>query len=99
MAVTDRQRRDFETLGWFHLGRVFDASALEEIRKEYDRILSRPLRIGEDGKAPFDYSPLLHVQSQILCRYATARPLVEAPDRPSHGPFRPERRLRQLRLG
>ncbi len=78
MAVTDRQRRDFETLGWFHLGRVFDASALEEIRKEYDRILSRPLRIGEDGKAPFDYSPLLHVQSQILCRYATARPLVEA---------------------
>ena len=72
MALTPQQRSDFKELGWFHLGRVFDDSELEEIGAEYDRILARPLRLQERGKSPFEYSPLLHVQSAKLCRYATS---------------------------
>ena len=77
MATTPAQRQDFAERGWFHLGPVFGPAQLAEIRAEYDRILARPLRIGEDGKQPFEYSPMLHLQSEVLCRYATARPLVE----------------------
>ncbi len=76
MAVTSEQLRDFERLGWFHLGRVFTRDELDEIRREYDRILVHALRLGEDGKTPFEYSPLLHVQSPLLCRYATDPRLV-----------------------
>ncbi|MEE8491345.1 MAG: hypothetical protein V3S60_06865, partial [Acidimicrobiia bacterium] len=72
MALTPQQRRDFKELGWFHLGPVFDDSELEEIGAEYDRILARPLRLRERDKSPFEYSPLLHVQSAKLCRYATS---------------------------
>lgn len=75
--LSNEQRRAFEEVGWFHLGPVFDAEALEEIRREYDRILENPMRIGERGKRPFEYSPLLHIQSEVLCRYATHRRLVE----------------------
>lgn len=77
MATTERQRRELEQLGWFHLGPVFEPAELDEIRREYDRLLARPMRIGESGKAPFEYSPLLHVQSELLCRYAADRRLVE----------------------
>jgi len=76
VAITERQRREFEELGWFHIGPAFGAEELEEIRAAYDRILARPLRIGEASKTPFEYSPLLHVQSDTLCRYATDARLV-----------------------
>jgi len=76
LATSERQRCDFEDRGWFHVGAVFGAQELEEIRGEYDRILSRPLRIGEAEKTPFEYSPLLHVQSERLRRYATDPRLV-----------------------
>jgi phytanoyl-CoA hydroxylase len=77
VALSDSQRRDFEERGWFHLGPVFDARELEEIRKEYDRVLARPLRIGEDGKEPFHFSPMLHLQSERLQRAACSPRLVE----------------------
>jgi ectoine hydroxylase-related dioxygenase (phytanoyl-CoA dioxygenase family) len=77
-VVTSAQRREFEERGWFDLGPVFGAAALAEIGTEYDRILERALRIGERGKEPFEYSPLLHVQSPILCRHATHPALVGA---------------------
>lgn len=76
MAITAQQRRDFETLGWFHLGPVFPDDELRALRDEYDRILARPLLVGEHGKTPFEYSPLLHVQSPILRRFATDARLV-----------------------
>ncbi len=76
MPITPEQRRDFETLGWFHLGCVFSPSELAEVRAEYDRILLRPMRLQEAGKTPFEYSPLLHIQSAILCAYATSPALV-----------------------
>ena len=78
MALTADQTGEFRERGWFHLGRVFDDDALAEIRGEYDRILERPLRIGEQGKGPFEYSPLLHVQSPVLCRHATHPEIVAA---------------------
>ena len=77
MALSPEQQKDFEEVGFFHLGRVFEEPELDEIRAEYDRILSKPLRLGEQGKTPFDYSPLLHVQSPVLCRYATSPGLVK----------------------
>ena len=75
-SLTPAQIRDFRELGYFNLGRVFDDRELEEMRAEYDRILAQPLRIGERGKTPFDYSPLLHIQSHTLHRYATSPKLV-----------------------
>ncbi len=77
MGLSPEQRRDFRELGYFHLGAVFPAEALQEIRVEYDRLVASPLRIGERGKTPFHYSPLLQLQSQRMRGYATARPLVE----------------------
>jgi hypothetical protein len=77
VRVGAAQRRDFETRGWFHLGRVFDDAALAEIRGEYDRIFTRPLELRETGKTPFHYNPLLHLQSPLLRRYATSRELAE----------------------
>ena len=75
--LSDEQRRDFREKGWFDVGPVFGPAELGEIRAEYDRLLARPMRIGEKGKTPFEYSPLLHVQSERLCRFATDRRLVE----------------------
>ena len=76
MAITPEQRRDFEALGWFHLGCVFTPNELDEIREEYDRILSRPMRLQEVGQTAFEYSPLLHIQSEKLCAFATSPALV-----------------------
>ena len=78
MALSEQQKRDFRELGWFHLGPIFDGDELAEISAEYDRILANPLRIGERGKTPFAYSPLLHVQSPVLCRHACSPRLAEA---------------------
>jgi hypothetical protein len=77
MRVSAEQRRDFETRGWFHLGRVFDDAALAEIRREYDRIFEKPMQLREEGKTPFHYNPLLHLQSPLLRRYATSPELAE----------------------
>jgi len=78
MPPSPQQLEDFRERGFFHLGRVFDDAALAEIREEYDRVVDRsPLQIGERDKTPFRFSPLLHVQSEVLKRYATAPVLVE----------------------
>ena len=77
MAISDDQRRDFEQRGWFHAGPLFDDGELDEIRREYDRILQRPMKLQEAGKSPFEYSPLLQLQSETLCAYATSPKLVE----------------------
>jgi ectoine hydroxylase-related dioxygenase (phytanoyl-CoA dioxygenase family) len=75
-VLTPQQQRDFRDLGYFNAGALFNPAELADIRAEYDRLLQHPIRIGEDGKVPFDYSPLLHVQSPLLCRYATHPALV-----------------------
>ena len=77
MALAHEQKRDFREIGFFHLGRVFAAAELDEIRREYDRVLARAVRIGEDGKTPFEFSPLLQLQSPVLQRFATSPRLVE----------------------
>ena len=76
MALTTEQVHDFRERGYFNLGPVFTAAELAEIRDAYDGVLSHALRLGEQGKGKFEYSPLLHIQSPVLCRYATAPPLV-----------------------
>jgi Phytanoyl-CoA dioxygenase (PhyH) len=76
MTLDDAQRAAFGTRGWFVLDRVFDGAELEEIRAAYDALLAHPLRLGEASKTPFEYSALLHVQSPVLCRYATSPKLV-----------------------
>lgn len=75
-SLADEQVRDFRERGFFHLGRVFDDAELEEIRTEYDRLLRKPVRLGERGKGKFEFSPLLHVQSEVMRRYATSPKLV-----------------------
>ncbi len=77
MGLTQEQRADFETKGWFVLRAVFEEAELEEMRGEYDRILEKPMSIGEAGKRPFSYSPLLQLQSPTMCRYACDHRLVE----------------------
>ena len=76
MTLDAAQRAAFDTRGWFVLDRVFGDRELAEIRTAYDAILAHPLRLGETGKRPFEYSALLHVQSPVLCRYATSPALV-----------------------
>jgi ectoine hydroxylase-related dioxygenase (phytanoyl-CoA dioxygenase family) len=77
VALSDEQKRDFRETGWFQLGRVFTPGELDEMRAEYDRVLGRGVRIGEDGKTPFEYNALLQLQSPALRRFATSPRLVE----------------------
>lgn len=72
------QIRDFRERGFFHLGPVFAADELEEIRGEYERCIARPMRVGELEKRPFDYSPLLQLQSPVLRRFCTSPRLAAA---------------------
>jgi ectoine hydroxylase-related dioxygenase (phytanoyl-CoA dioxygenase family) len=76
MALSARQLRDFDERGWFVLGRVFDNAELADLGAAYDAALAHPLLLGEEGKGKFEYSPLLHVQSDVLCRFATSPKLV-----------------------
>ena len=71
------QREDFRKLGFFHLGRIFGQEELDEIRREYDRCLARPMRVGHPDGDSFDYSPLLQLQSPVLCAYAASPRLAE----------------------
>lgn len=77
MALTAAQVRAFRETGYFVLGRVYDDATLAELRAAYDAVLAHPLRLGEDGKGRFEYSPLLHVQNAALCRLATLPALIE----------------------
>jgi hypothetical protein len=77
MVLTPQQRGDFQQLGFFHLGRIFDDAALAEIRREYDRCLEKPMRVAQEGGDAFDYGPLLQLQSPVLCAYASSPRLVE----------------------
>src|SRR5262245_17686279 len=75
-TLTAAQREAFRERGYFVLGRVFDDSALAALRAAYDGVLTHPLRLGERGKGPFEYLPLLHVQRADLCAFATPPALV-----------------------
>ncbi len=75
--LSDRQRQDFRELGFFHLGHLFSDEELAEIRREYDRCLERPMRVGQPDGDAFDYSPLLQLQSPALCAYAASPRLAE----------------------
>jgi phytanoyl-CoA hydroxylase len=77
MGLAPHQLEAFATRGWFHLGPVFAAGELAEIRAEYDRCLATPMRIGDPEETPFDYGPLLQLQSERLRRHATSPRLVE----------------------
>ncbi len=66
----------FREVGYFNAGRLFDDAELDEMRAEYDLLVARPMRIGEDGETPFHYSPLLHIQSETMRRYCTSPKLV-----------------------
>ena len=68
MGLTSEQRHEFEHRGWFHLESPFSDTDLAEVQGEYDRILANPLRIGEEGKRPFEYSPLLHLPELPLAQ-------------------------------
>jgi hypothetical protein len=76
-AVSPEQRRDFREKGFFHLGPVFDADELREMRAEYDRCVTKPMKIGEEGAKPFLYSPLLQLQSPRLRAFAASPRLAE----------------------
>lgn len=76
MALTARQRRAFRERGYFVLGRIFDDDELAAMGAAYDAILAHSLRLGEEGKGKFAYSPLLHIQNPVLCGFATSPKLV-----------------------
>lgn len=76
MTISREQIDLFRERGWLNLGPVFAAAELAEIRAAYDEALRQPLELGEKGKGKFSFSPLLHVQSPTLLRYATSPALV-----------------------
>ncbi|MGH0035930.1 MAG: phytanoyl-CoA dioxygenase family protein [Myxococcota bacterium] len=75
--LAPEQIEAFRTDGYFNAGRLFDDGELAELRDEYERMLARPMKIGEPGTTPFDYGPALHVRSEVMRRFACSRPLVE----------------------
>lgn len=75
-AVSDEQRRDFREKGFFHLGPLFNAAELRQIRSEYDRCVAKPMKIGQEGETPFLYSPLLQLQSRVLRACAASERLA-----------------------
>jgi hypothetical protein len=77
MSSSPAQREAFRERGFFSLGKPFSPDELAEIGAEYDRLLTRAMKIGNAGETPFDYVALLQLQSPVLRRYATSRPLVE----------------------
>jgi ectoine hydroxylase-related dioxygenase (phytanoyl-CoA dioxygenase family) len=76
-SLSAAQREAFREQGFFSLGKPFTPSALAEIAAEYDRLLARPMKIGSEGETPFDYVPLLQLQSPALRRLAASPALVE----------------------
>ncbi len=76
MTLTAEQRDAFRERGYFRLGPVFQGAELEALRTAYDAVLAQPLRLGERGKGPFEYIHSFHVQSPVLCRWATSPRLV-----------------------
>jgi phytanoyl-CoA hydroxylase len=77
VPLRPEQRDAFREQGFFSLGKPFSPAELAELGTEYDRLLGRAQKIGEPGRTPFDYLPLLQLQSPLLRRYATSRALVE----------------------
>lgn len=77
MSLEPAQLDAFRERGFFSLGKPFAPAALAEIGAEYDRLLAKATKIGTDGATPFDYVPLLQLQSPVLRAHATSRALVE----------------------
>jgi phytanoyl-CoA hydroxylase len=77
VPLSAAQREAFRERGFFSLGRPFAPAELAEIGAEYDRLLARATKVGSPGETPFDYVPLLQLQSPALRRFATSPALVE----------------------
>jgi ectoine hydroxylase-related dioxygenase (phytanoyl-CoA dioxygenase family) len=77
MPLGAAQLEAFRSRGFCSLGKPFGFAALAEIGAEYDRLLARAEKIGEPGRTPFDYVPLLQLQSPVLRRHAASAALVE----------------------
>jgi phytanoyl-CoA hydroxylase len=77
MPLGAGQIEAFRTRGFCSLGKPFAPDALAEIGAEYDRLLSRAEKIGEPERTPFDYVPLLQLQSPVLRGHAASAALVE----------------------
>ncbi|MEN8161631.1 MAG: phytanoyl-CoA dioxygenase family protein [Myxococcota bacterium] len=75
--LSDEQRRSFRERGFFSLGKPFGPGALAEIGAQYDRLLGNATKVGSEDETPFDYVPLLQLQSPALRKHATSRALVE----------------------
>ena len=74
--MTKKQLGEFREVGYTRLGGVFTEAEISEIASAYDEVLASPLRLGEQGKGTFEYSPLLQMRSPLLRRYATSAKLV-----------------------
>lgn len=72
----DRQR--FDRDGFQNLGRVFDDTELDEIRAEYDRLVSLDGQtLGNDEEGHFPYRAMLNFRSPALKRFLTHPGLLE----------------------
>jgi len=76
MALSEEQLEEFRGRGFTRLGKIFGDEEIAEIAAAYDEALGAPLKLGEQGKEPFEYAPLLQMRSRTLRRYATSSSLV-----------------------
>jgi hypothetical protein len=75
-SAFDRER--YERDGFLNVGRVFDDAELDEIRVEYDRLVTLGAQtLGNAEEGVFPYRAMLNFRSPALKRYLTHPALLE----------------------
>ena len=78
MPLTDDQREAFRQHGFVNLGPVFSADELEEIGKEYDRLVTFDAQVlGNEREGVFPYRAMLNFRSPALKAKLTHPALLE----------------------
>lgn len=70
MKLTQDQLRQFHDEGFVNAGRIFSDGEIDEIRTEYDRLVTfESQTLGNDEQGRFPYRAMLNFRSPILKRY------------------------------
>ncbi len=78
MALTHEQREAFETQGYVNLGPVFDPKELDEIAREYDRLVNFEAQtLGNEQDGVFPYRAMLNFRSPRLAACILEPALLE----------------------
>ena len=78
MALLEGQSEEFRRLGFVNAGPLFDVSQLEEIGKEYDRLVTYEAQtLGNEQDGLFPYRAMLNYRSPLLAQCILEPRLLE----------------------